>query len=105
MTGVRVGETLPDSVLDEADAVVLVDITPELLIERLAAGKIYPGQSPAAAQMGFFRPQRLVALRELSLRHVAQEVEAQTKLAAGGVGLGDAARPSLPRAITGARDP
>ena len=87
MTGVRVGETLPDSVLDEADAVVLVDITPELLIERLAAGKIYPGQSPAAAQMGFFRPQRLVALRELSLRHVAQEVEAQTKLAAGGVEL------------------
>lgn len=87
MTGVRVRETLPDAVLDDADAVVLVDITPELLLERLAAGKIYPDRTAAAAQNGFFRPERLAALRELSLLQVAEEVDAKAKPGAADVEL------------------
>ncbi len=75
LTGIQVKETLPDRVLDDAHAVVLVDITPELLIERLEAGKIYPDRSVDAAQSGFFRPEKLTALRELSLLHVAEEAE------------------------------
>jgi two-component system sensor histidine kinase KdpD len=75
LTGAPVRETVPDRVLDAAEDVVLVDITPELLIERLEAGKIYPGQSAALAQAGFFRPDNLAALREISLLEVAEEVE------------------------------
>ena len=75
VTGIEVREILPDRVLDEAGDVVLVDISPELLIERLEAGKVYPGQSAAIAQAGFFRPEKLAALRELSLLEVAEEAE------------------------------
>jgi two-component system sensor histidine kinase KdpD len=79
LTGLPVGETLPDHVIDGADDVVLVDITPALLIERLQAGKIYPEESVAVAERGFFRPDNLAALREISLREVAQEVEPRRK--------------------------
>ena len=75
LIGLTVRETLPDEVLDDADDVVLVDITPALLIERLNAGKIYPDQSPGVAQARFFRPDVLIALREMSLSEVAREVE------------------------------
>jgi two-component system sensor histidine kinase KdpD len=70
-----VRETLPDSVLSAADEVVLVDVTPPALIERLRAGKIYaPARVPAALN-GFFRTENLEALREVALRQVAEDVE------------------------------
>jgi two-component system sensor histidine kinase KdpD len=75
LTGIRVRETVPDSVLGKADDVVLIDITPQSLIERLRAGKVYPGERVEAALNNFFRIENLNALREVSLRQVAEEVE------------------------------
>jgi two-component system sensor histidine kinase KdpD len=77
LTGVRVRETFPDSVLSDADEVVLVDITPPALIERLRAGKVYPPARVPAALNGFFRIENLEALREVVLRQVAEDVEAK----------------------------
>ena len=77
LTGVRVRETFPDSVLSQADEVVLVDLTPPALIERLRAGKIYPPARVPAALNGFFRVENLEALREVALRQVAEDVEAK----------------------------
>ncbi len=77
LTGVRVRETVPDSVLGTADEVVLIDLTPETLVARLRAGKIYPGENIEAALNNFFRIENLAALREVSLRQVAEEVESK----------------------------
>src|ERR1700754_3304095 len=77
LTGVRVRETVPDSVLGTADEVVLVDLSPETLLERLREGKIYPGESIDAALQNFFRIENLAALREVSLRQVAENVESR----------------------------
>ncbi|HEX3043060.1 MAG TPA: histidine kinase [Solirubrobacterales bacterium] len=77
LTGVRVRETVPDSALGAADEVVLIDLTPEALIERLRAGKIYPGENVQAALDNFFKIENLAALREVSLRQVAESVEAK----------------------------
>jgi two-component system sensor histidine kinase KdpD len=77
LTGTRVRETLPDSVLASADGVVLIDITPDSLRERLAAGKIYPSERISRALSSFFTVSNLTALREVSLRQAAEEVEAQ----------------------------
>ena len=77
LTGVRVRETFPDSVLSQADEVVLVDLTPQALIERLQAGKIYPVARVPSALNGFFRVEHLEALREVALRQVAEDVEAK----------------------------
>lgn len=77
LTGVRVRETVPDSVLGRADEVVLIDLTPEALIERLRAGKIYPGENIQAALDNFFKIENLAALREVSLRQVAEDVESK----------------------------
>ena len=77
LTGVRVRETVPDSVLGSADEVVLIDLTPEALIARLQAGKIYPGGTIDAALNNFFRIENLTALREVSLRQVAETVESK----------------------------
>jgi len=77
LTGVRVRETVPDSVLGTADEVVLIDLTPEALIERLRAGKIYPGENIQAALDNFFKIENLAALREVSLRQVAEDVESK----------------------------
>src|SRR4029077_9584260 len=77
LTGVRVRETVPDSVLGDADEVVLIDLTPEALIGRLQAGKIYPGENIDAALNNFFRIENLAALREVSLRQVAEDVESK----------------------------
>jgi two-component system, OmpR family, sensor histidine kinase KdpD len=77
LTGVRVRETVPDSVLGSADEVVLIDLTPEALIARLRAGKIYPGENIDAALNNFFRIENLAALREVSLRQVAEAVESK----------------------------
>jgi two-component system sensor histidine kinase KdpD len=77
LTGVRVRETVPDSVLGTADEVVLIDLTPEALVARLRAGKVYPGENIDAALNNFFRIENLAALREVSLRQVAEDVEAK----------------------------
>jgi two-component system, OmpR family, sensor histidine kinase KdpD len=77
LTGVRVRETVPDSVLGSADEVVLIDLTPEALIARLRAGKIYPGENIDAALNNFFKIENLAALREVSLRQVAEDVESK----------------------------
>jgi two-component system sensor histidine kinase KdpD len=77
LTGTRVRETLPDRVLGEADEVVLIDLTPEALIERLRADKIYPAERVQAALNNFFKIENLAALREVALRQVAEEVEAK----------------------------
>jgi two-component system, OmpR family, sensor histidine kinase KdpD len=74
LTDVRVRETFPDRVLDEADEVVLVDLTPEALQERLRAGKVYPTERADVALQNFFRLEKLSALRELALREVAEDV-------------------------------
>jgi two-component system sensor histidine kinase KdpD len=75
LTGVRVRETFPDRILDEADEVVLVDLSPEELKERLEAGKVYPKERAAVALQNFFKHENLAALRELVLREVAEDVE------------------------------
>jgi two-component system, OmpR family, sensor histidine kinase KdpD len=77
LTGIRVRETFPDSVLGSADDVVLIDITPESLIERLLAGKVYPEERVKGALENFFRIENLSALREVALRQVAEEIEAK----------------------------
>ncbi len=77
LTGVRVRETLPDAILADADEVVLVDITPQSLLERLRAGKVYKPAAVQAALQGFFKVENLAALREVALRQVAEEVEAK----------------------------
>jgi two-component system sensor histidine kinase KdpD len=83
LTGTRVRETIPDEVLALADEVVLIDLTPEALIERLRAGKVYPRERVPAALNHFFKIENLSALRETALRHVAEGVEIK-RLAPGG---------------------
>jgi two-component system, OmpR family, sensor histidine kinase KdpD len=75
LTGARVRETIPDEVLSIADEVVLIDLTPEALIARLKAGKVYPQERVAAALNNFFKVENLSALRETALRQVAEDVE------------------------------
>jgi two-component system, OmpR family, sensor histidine kinase KdpD len=75
LTGTRVRETIPDEVLAFADEVVLIDLTPEALIERLRAGKVYAPERVPAALNNFFKIENLSALRETALRHVAEGVE------------------------------
>jgi two-component system sensor histidine kinase KdpD len=77
LTGTRVRETVPDTVLGSADDVVLIDITPQTLIERLRAGKVYPSERVETALNNFFKLENLSALREVALRQVAEEVEAK----------------------------
>jgi two-component system sensor histidine kinase KdpD len=117
LTGVRVRETFPDSVLKAADEVVLVDLTPQALIQRLREGKVYPPERVEAALNNFFKVENLSALREVVLRQVAEEVESKrlvtdvvggrddTVAAAGPEAVGErllalaAARPSSQRLI------
>ncbi len=73
-SGVRVRETIPDAVVGRADEIVLVDLTPEELLERLTAGKIYGRERIDAALNNFFRIENLSTLREIALRQVAEEV-------------------------------
>ncbi|HYM14967.1 MAG TPA: sensor histidine kinase KdpD [Dehalococcoidia bacterium] len=77
LTGVRVRETIPDRVVDEADELILIDLTPEGARARMEHGHIYPPAQAAAALRHFFRPENLAALRELALRRTAQEVDEQ----------------------------
>lgn len=76
ITGVTVRETVPDAVLERADEVELVDVSPEVLEERLREGRVYVPDQAARALGGFFRRGNLVALRELALRRTAERVDA-----------------------------
>jgi len=73
---VRVRETVPDTVFDKADEVVLVDFPPDELLKRLAEGKVYVQETAVRAVENFFKPQNLTALRELALRRAAERVDA-----------------------------
>jgi two-component system, OmpR family, sensor histidine kinase KdpD len=77
LTSTRVRETLPDRVLANASEVMLLDITPEALRDRLRAGKVYPAERIETALANFFTPANLTALREVSLRQVAEGIEAR----------------------------
>lgn len=77
ITGVAVRETVPDSLIDEADEIELVDLSPDELLTRLAAGKVYVPHRAELAAANFFRKGNLIALRELALRRTAERVDAQ----------------------------
>ncbi len=80
ITHVRVRETVPDAVFDRADAVELVDLTPDDLIQRLKEGKVYVPKQAERALEHFFSPANLTALRELALRRTAERVDEQLLL-------------------------
>jgi two-component system sensor histidine kinase KdpD len=77
ISGVKVRETLPDSVLAGADEIELIDLPPEELIKRLNEGKVYVPDQARRAVHNFFSPGNLTALREMALRHTAERVDAQ----------------------------
>jgi two-component system, OmpR family, sensor histidine kinase KdpD len=74
ITGVVVGETVPDALFDEADSIELIDLPPEELEERFREGKVYVPAQAETAMRNFFRRPRLVALREIALRRMAEQV-------------------------------
>src|SRR5262245_30262828 len=115
VTGIRQSETVPDSILERADEIELVDLPPDDLLQRLREGKVYISEQADRAIEGFFRKGNLIALRELALRQVAARVDAQMEhyrrtkgiaeqWAVGGrliLGIGDPA--TAPRLIRAAR--
>jgi two-component system sensor histidine kinase KdpD len=103
LTGTRVRETVPDEVLAEADELILIDLTPEALIDRLRAGKVYRPDRVETALQSFFRIEHLSALREVALRQVAEEVEARRVVLAPSTRSaerdGERVAPTAPQAI------
>src|SRR6185436_17179615 len=79
ISGIRVRETVPDWVIKQADEVVMVDVTPEALINRLKRGVVYAPDKADRALEHFFKEQTLTALRELALRQAAHEVDVRLK--------------------------
>src|SRR5579863_1253996 len=77
ITRIRVRETVPDRVLDQADEIEVVDLTPDDLIQRLEEGKVYVPDQAERAVRHYFQPGNLTALRELALRRTAQRVDDQ----------------------------
>ena len=75
VTGIRVRETVPDWVVQEADEVVMVDVTPRALLHRLERGVVYSGEKAQKALENFFTESNLTALRELALRQTAHQLE------------------------------
>lgn len=86
LTGVKVRETVPDTVLEEADELVLVDISPEALQERLSAGKIYAPEKIAQSLGNFFTTHNLNVLRELVLRELADKVDERLEAVRSDIG-------------------
>src|SRR6266540_3669302 len=82
ISGVRVRETFPDRLLHQADEVVLTDLPPEALRERIAQGRVYAPEKVRAALTNFFRADNLTALRALALREVAEQEEGSLSEAA-----------------------
>src|SRR5579875_1711556 len=97
ITGVKVRETIPDWVMKQADEVVMVDVTPRALLNRLERGVVYPPEKAQRALQNFFKESTLVALRELALRQAAHEIE--ERIEHGGMAAQDALQPhsGLPR--------
>ena len=79
ITGIRVTETIPDNVFDQADEVTLVDLPAEELLQRLQDGKVYQAQQAERAGKSFFRKGNLIALREMALRRTADRVDSQMR--------------------------
>lgn len=79
ITGIRVFETIPDHVFDQADDVTLVDLPPDELLQRLKEGKVYLPQQAEKAGRNFFRKGNLIALREIALRRTADRVDAEMR--------------------------
>ena len=77
ITGIRVRETIPDWVVQQASEVVMVDLTPRALLNRLERGVVYEGEKAQRAKEHFFKESTLVALREFALRETAFEVESR----------------------------
>lgn len=77
ITRIRVRETVPDSIIDEADEIEVIDVTPQELIQRLHEGKVYVRDAAQRALKHYFSPGNLTALRELALRRTAQRVDEQ----------------------------
>jgi two-component system sensor histidine kinase KdpD len=77
ITGIQVRETVPDSILDKADDIELIDLTPDELMQRLREGKVYVPKQAERALKSYFSPGNLTALRELALRRTAQRVDDQ----------------------------
>src|SRR2546427_7071998 len=80
ITGVLVRETVPDSILDQADEVELIDLPPDELLQRLREGKVYVPEQARRALDHFFHKGNLIALRELALRRMADRVDAQMQV-------------------------
>ncbi|HEY0504794.1 MAG TPA: sensor histidine kinase KdpD [Lysobacter sp.] len=87
ITGVRVGETVPDAVFDRLRDIVLVDLPPRELIERLQQGKVYVPEQAAQALQAFFSPSNLTALRELAMQTAADRVDSDLREAQAARGL------------------
>ncbi len=79
LTGIRVWETVTDRMFDQADEVVLVDLPPDELLQRLKEGKVYLPEQAERAIENFFRKGNLIALRELALRRTADRVDDQVQ--------------------------
>ena len=79
ISGIRIWETVPDTVLEEADEVGLIDLSPDELLVRLKEGKVYVPEQAQRAAENFFRKGNLIALRELALRQTAHRVDAQMR--------------------------
>lgn len=79
ITGIKVQETLPDHIIQQADEVILIDISDEDLLQRLKEGKVYLGERSQRAMMHFFRKGNLIALRQLALRLVADRVDLELR--------------------------
>jgi two-component system, OmpR family, sensor histidine kinase KdpD len=99
LSGVRVHETLPDRIVTDADEVVIIDVTPEALLARLRAGKIYPAARIEPALNGFFKIENLTALREVALRQVAEDVAPKRTVLERDDGARDRVIADVPRAV------
>ncbi|MBA3238311.1 MAG: hypothetical protein H0T62_08220 [Parachlamydiaceae bacterium] len=75
ITAISIRETVPDSIIETANFIELIDITPEELLERLKQGKVYLGDMPEIATRNFFKEDRLTALREILLRYAAEKID------------------------------
>jgi two-component system sensor histidine kinase KdpD len=84
ITGIDVAERIPDSVLQQADEVVNIDLTADELVIRLKEGKIYTADKIAIAMKNFFQPEKILQLRELALKEVASQVERKIESALPG---------------------
>jgi two-component system sensor histidine kinase KdpD len=99
LSGVRVHETVPDQIVTDADEVVIVDVTPEALLARLRAGKIYPPARIEAALNGFFKIENLTSLREVALRQIAEDVAPKRQVVETRGAREDRLTQDLPRAV------